>query len=89
LDKTNDDVSQLQTQLEQLSDLQKEFDEYRRRSEAMLEEQEMRHRDSTFSWFQLRNSEYASGIIIIISIIIIIILLLLLLNSAQLQHKYT
>jgi len=64
VDKMKDDVSQLQTQLEQLFNLQKEFDEYKRHSELLLEEQEMKHRDSTFDLFHLRNAgRYAGGIL--------------------------
>jgi len=47
LDKMKDDVSQLQTQLDQQSSLQKKFDDLKQRS-APLWEQEIKRRDSRF-----------------------------------------
>ena len=47
MDKMKDDVSQLQMRLEQLSNLQKEFDDFKRRS-APVWEQAMKQCDSRF-----------------------------------------
>jgi len=47
LKKMKDDVSQLQMRLEQLSNLQKEFDDYKQHNTALWEE-EMKQRNSTF-----------------------------------------
>ena len=51
LDKMKDDVTQLQTQLQQHADLQKDFDDFKRRS-APLWEQEMKQRNSRFIWLK-------------------------------------
>ena len=51
VDKLKDDIGQLQTQLEQLSSVQSEFEEYKQRSAPLWEEQEMKERDSKFNMF--------------------------------------
>jgi len=52
LDKMKDDVSRLQTQLERLSNLQKEFDEYKQRTAPLWQERELTQRHSRF-YFQV------------------------------------
>lgn len=51
LNKTKNDVSQLQSRLEQLSSLQREFYDFKERN-ILLWEREMKHLDSKFFAFQ-------------------------------------
>jgi len=51
LDKMKDDVSQLRTQLQQLSNVQKLFSDFKRRT-APIWEREMKQRDSKFTPFK-------------------------------------
>jgi len=54
LDKMKDDASQLRTQLQQLSNVQKLFSDFKRRT-APIWEREMKQRDSKFTLFKRYN----------------------------------
>ena len=54
LDKMKDDVKQLQTRLEQLSNVQRNFDDFKERS-APLWEQKMKERDSWYTHYHHHN----------------------------------